>query len=291
MLSPGCKVCISSGFRLLLLLVAVSSVAGCFLFSCGRANGGAQPDKTKPAAGDRKKDEAKTEKKKAVPAVKKWHAPRFERFKRERDSMVSHIRRYGLKDKAALKAMAAVPRHEFVPGSYVRAAYADTPLPIGHGQTISQPYMVAEMTRLLNLTPKSKVLEVGTGSGYQAAVLTEFTRHVYTIEIIKPLADSAEKCLKRLGYWVVTVKQGDGYYGWKEKGPFDAIVVTCAAGQIPPPLIKQLKPGGRMVIPVGSAYATQSLMLVEKTSEGKVRSRALMGVRFVPLRRKDITKK
>ena len=290
MLSPSCKVCISVRFKLLLLLVVVSSVAGCFLFSCGRANGGGQPGKT-PVTRDNKKDEAKAEKKKAAPVEKKWRAPRFKRFKRERESMVTHIRRYGLKDKAVLKAMAAVPRNEFVPARYVSAAYADTPLPIGHGQTISQPYMVAEMTRLLNLTPKSKVLEVGTGSGYQAAVLTEFTRHVYTIEIIKPLADSAEKRLKSLGYWVVTAKQGDGYYGWKEKGPFDAIVVTCAAGQIPPPLIKQLKPGGRMVIPVGSAYAAQSLMLVEKTSEGKIRSRALMGVRFVPLRRKDITKK
>ena len=197
--------------------------------------------------------------------------------------MVRVIRGYGLTDKAVLEAMAEVPRHEFVPKKRSRLAYTDTPLPIGHGQTISQPYMVAEMTRLLKLTSKSKVLEIGTGSGYQAAVLTEFTEHVYTIEVIKALAESAEKRLKRLGYKTVTVRHADGYHGWKEKGPFDAIIVTCAAGQIPPALIKQLKPGGRMVIPVGARFAVQSLMLVEKDKKGKLRSRALMAVRFVPL--------
>jgi protein-L-isoaspartate(D-aspartate) O-methyltransferase len=128
---------------------------------------------------------------------------------------------------------------------------------------------------------------VGTGSGYQAAVLTEFTRHVYTIEIVKPLAESAQKRLKRLGYKVVSCKQGDGYWGWEEKGPFDGIVVTCAAGQIPPPLVRQLAKGGRMVIPVGGAWAVQSLMLVTKDKEGVVRSRSLMAVRFVPLVRAE----
>jgi len=213
--------------------------------------------------------------------------PRFAGRMDERRGMVEVIRRYGLEDRAVLDAMLAVPRHEFVPPSSGSAAYADTPLPIGHGQTISQPYMVAEMTRLLALGPSSRVLEIGTGSGYQAAVLTEFTPHVFTVEILKPLADSAGERLKRLGYATVEVRHGDGYYGWEEKGPFDGIIVTCAAGQIPPPLVRQLALGGRMVIPVGPPGAIQSLMLVEKDGEGKVRSRSLMAVRFVPLLRED----
>jgi protein-L-isoaspartate(D-aspartate) O-methyltransferase len=201
--------------------------------------------------------------------------------------MVKTVRAYGLSDQNVLRAMAAVPRHEFVPAQYSSYAYADTPLPIGHGQTISQPYMVAEMTRQLKLKPDSRVLEIGTGSGYQAAVLTEFTPHVYTVEIIQPLSRGAGSTLGRLGYWIVQGKTADGYHGWSEKGPFDAIVVTCAAGQIPPPLLKQLAPGGRMVIPVGSGFAIQSLMLVTKDSDGTVRSRSLMPVRFVPLVHKE----
>jgi protein-L-isoaspartate(D-aspartate) O-methyltransferase len=219
-----------------------------------------------------------------------WKPPKFTARQADRDGMVRVIRRlYLLRDQAVLDAMAAVPRHEFVPGRDSSLAYADTPLPIGHGQTISQPYMVAEMTRLLELTKGAKVLEIGTGSGYQAAVLTHFTRHVYTIEIVKPLAEAAAGRLKRLGYRVVQVRTGDGYYGWKQAGPFDAIIVTCAAGSIPPPLIKQLAPGGRMVIPVGSPLAIQNLMLVTKDKDGKVRSRSQMAVRFVPLLRKDPT--
>ena len=147
------------------------------------------------------------------------------------------------------------------------------------------------MTRQLKLNSNSRVLEIGTGSGYQAAVLTEFTTHVYSIEIIEALADSAKKRLKRLGYDVVQMRLGDGYYGWPKEGHFDAIIVTCAAGQIPPPLIKQLAPGGRMVIPVGPAFATQSLMLVWKDEDGTVRSRSLMTVRFVPLVRQDASAK
>jgi protein-L-isoaspartate(D-aspartate) O-methyltransferase len=185
--------------------------------------------------------------------------------------------------------MLAVPRHEFVPDDRSRSAYEDTPLPIGYGQTISQPHIVAEMTRRLRLAEDSKVLEIGTGSGYQAAVLTEFTPHVFTIEIIEPLAEAARKRLGRLGYGVVRVRHADGYYGWPEEAPFDAIVVTAAAGQIPPPLIEQLAPGGRMVIPVGGRFATQSLMLVQKDEEGRVRSRSLMAVRFVPFVRQDRT--
>jgi protein-L-isoaspartate(D-aspartate) O-methyltransferase len=216
-----------------------------------------------------------------------WKPPVSTARKSERAQMVRTIRLHGLKDPAVLKAMGAVGRHEFVPAAYSRQAYDDTPLPIGHGQTISQPYIVAEMTRQLKLTKDSRVLEIGTGSGYQAAVLAMFTRHVFTIEIIKPLADAAKKRLKRLGYDVAQCHHGDGYYGWPKAGPFDAIIVTCAAGQVPPPLIKQLKPGGRMVIPVGGAFSVQHLLLVEKRKDGKIRSRSLMAVRFVPLTRKD----
>ena len=204
-----------------------------------------------------------------------WTPPAPKGRDRQRRDMVRVIRRHGLSDAAVLKAMSHVARHEFVPDRYSRQAYADTPLPIGHGQTISQPYIVAEMTRQLKLTKDSRVLEIGTGSGYQAAVLTQFTRHVHSIEIVKPLADEAARRLQRLGY-----------SGWAEAGPFDAIIVTCAAGQVPPPLIKQLKPGGRMVIPVGGAFSVQQLLLIEKRKDGTVRSRSLMAVRFVPLTRK-----
>ena len=215
-----------------------------------------------------------------------WSPPRSTDRQDERDQMVRVIRGYGLTDEAVLDAMTAVPRHEFVPERSSRRSYADTPLPIGHGQTISQPYIVAEMTRQLKLTKESRVLEIGTGSGYQGAVLTEFTTHVYTVEIVEALAKSAKARLERLGYDVVEAQAGDGYHGWPEKAPFDAIIVTCAAGQIPPPLIKQLAPGGRMVIPVGGRFAVQSLMLIEKDEDGAVHSRSLMAVRFVPLTRK-----
>jgi len=205
--------------------------------------------------------------------------------------MVRTIRHYGMTDRAVQKVMAAVPRHEFVPGKLSSRAYADSPLPIGYGQTISQPYIVAEMTRLLKLTRDSRVLEIGTGSGYQAAVLAHLTPHVYTIEIVKPLTVAAAKRLRRLGYDVVKVRHGDGYHGWAGEKRFDAIIVTCAAGQIPPPLIRQLAPGGRMVIPVGSPHSIQWLVLVTKDKDGTVRSRSLSQVRFVPLLRKDVSDK
>lgn len=219
-----------------------------------------------------------------------WKPPRFTARQNDRNAMVRTIRAYGLIDEPVLKVMAAVPRHEFVRKQDLRAAYADRPLRIGHAQTISQPYIVAYMTHLLKLTPKSRVLEIGTGSAYQAAVLAHFTPHVYSIEIIKPLADEAGGRLKRLGYGVVEVRHGDGYYGWAEKGPFDAVIVTCAAAAVPPPLLRQLKPGGRMVVPVGGRYAVQSLMLVQKQADGTVRSRSLMPVRFVPMLRARETK-
>jgi protein-L-isoaspartate(D-aspartate) O-methyltransferase len=214
-------------------------------------------------------------------------APQFDEKQDARDKMVRTIRSYGMEDPAVAAAMSSVPRHEFVPQTQRHRAYEDSPLPIGYGQTISQPYIVAEMTRLLQLDRDSKVLEVGTGSGYQAAVLACFTSHVFTIEIIDPLAKAAGKRLQRLGYSAVKVRHGDGYYGWPEEAPFDGIVVTAAAGEIPPPLVEQLKAGGRMVIPVGSVFGTQSLMLVEKDVGGRVRTKSLMAVRFVPLTRED----
>ena len=209
----------------------------------------------------------------------------------ERDEMVRVIRGYGLEDEAVLAAMAVVQRHEFVPPAYSRFAYADTPLPIGYGQTISQPYIVAEMTRQLHLKAGAKVLEIGTGSGYQAAVLAHLTSEVYTIEIIKPLAEEARERLKRLGYASVKVCCGDGFNGWPEAAPFDAIIGTCVAGEVPPPLIEQLKAPGRMVIPIGEEWGPQSLMLIEKDAEGKVHRLPLLPVRFVPLLRTDPTAK
>lgn len=190
-----------------------------------------------------------------------------------------------VKDSKVLAAMRTVPRHVFVPPNMRRQAYADSPLPIGHGQTISQPYIVALMTELLALTPESKVLEIGTGSGYQAAVLAHLTPHVYSIEIIKPLAERAGKTLRQQGYAEVKTRRGDGYFGWKEKAPFDAIIVTCAAGHLPPPLWEQLKPGGRIVIPIGGPHELQRLVLVTKTADGKRRSKTVTAVRFVPLTR------
>lgn len=183
------------------------------------------------------------------------------------------------------KALLEVPRHLFVPPAYRPQAYENRPLPIGHGQTISQPYIVALMTALLNPQQDHMVLEVGTGSGYQAAVLSRLVKHVYTIEIIQPLAEQARKRLQQLGYDNVTVRHGDGYFGWPEHSPFDGILVTAAASHIPPPLIEQLKPGGRMVIPVGGRFLTQSLVLVEKDAAGKVTTRQLLPVSFVPLTR------
>lgn len=186
-------------------------------------------------------------------------------------------------DKRVLEVMGSVPRHEFVPPRLRSVAYQNRPLSIGHGQTISQPYIVALMTDLLRVEPGDTVLEVGTGSGYQAAVLANLAKQVLTIEIIKPLAEQATARLQRLGYRNVKTRIGDGYYGWKEYAPFDAIIVTAAADQVPPPLIQQLKPGGRMVIPVGGRFFTQQLLVVEKTPDGKITTRQMLPVRFVPL--------
>jgi protein-L-isoaspartate(D-aspartate) O-methyltransferase len=193
------------------------------------------------------------------------------------------IVRRGVTDSATLRAMRTVPRHRFVPPSLRALAYEDRPLPIGSGQTISQPYIVAVMTEQLRLTHRSRVLEVGTGSGYQAAVLAEIAAEVYTIEIVAPLADSAKLRLARLGYGRVHTRTGDGYVGWPEAAPFDAIIVTAAADSVPPPLLRQLRPGGRMVIPVGETNADQVLLVIEKAADGRTMTRSLLPVRFVPL--------
>lgn len=186
-------------------------------------------------------------------------------------------------DDRVLDALRKVPRHEFVPDDQRPYAYQNRPLPIGYGQTISQPYIVAVMTDLLKLKKNDRTLEIGTGSGYQAAILAELADSVYSIEIVEPLAKQAATNLKRAGYDAVHTRTGDGYYGWEEAAPFDGIVVTAVASHIPPPLIKQLKPGGRMIIPVGAPFMTQYLVLVSKDTDEKVTTRQILPVSFVPL--------
>ena len=188
-----------------------------------------------------------------------------------------------VRDARVLEAMRKVPRHRFVPPELAAQAYGDHPLPIGHRQTISQPYIVAIMTELAAPQKNHKALEIGTGSGYQAAVLSELVQQVYTIELLEPLGTSARERLKALGYANVTVRIGDGYKGWPEQAPFDVILVTAGAPFIPPALLEQLAPGGRMVIPVGDEYGNQVLKLVMKDKGGKIRTEDVMGVRFVPL--------
>lgn len=203
-------------------------------------------------------------------------------FAEVRNKMVmEQIRGRGISDPRVLEVMAKVPRHHFVPQEYLNQAYADHPLPIGHGQTISQPYIVALMTQFLLLKPSEKVLEIGTGSGYQAAILAELTDQVYSIEIIEPLGQQAATTLNKLGYNVHS-KVDDGYYGWPEYAPFDAIIVTCAPDHVPQPLISQLKDRGRLIIPVGPPGLYQTLWLIEKKGE-QTRSTNLGGVRFVPM--------
>ena len=189
----------------------------------------------------------------------------------------------GAIDPAVMAAIDRVPRHEFVPEELESSAYANRPLPIGHGQTISQPYIVALMTHLLGVEPGGRVLEIGTGSGYQAAVLAELAADVHTIEIVEPLAEQAARRLARLGYDDARTRLGDGYFGWPEAAPFDAIIVTAAAAHVPPPLVKQLAPQGVLVIPVGEPFAVQLLLLVRKQTNGEVNVRQILPVRFVPL--------
>lgn len=185
-------------------------------------------------------------------------------------------------DDRVMRVMGLVGRHRFVPAQLQSKAYENRPLPIGYGQTISQPYIVALMTDLLELEAGDVVLEIGTGSGYQAAILSRLVSRVYSIEIIPELADSASKRLRHLGFDNVEVKNADGYFGWQQHAPFDAIIVTAASSHIPPPLVQQLKPGGIMIIPVGAVFQVQQLSLVEKTSDGELTTRQVLPVRFVP---------
>lgn len=210
-------------------------------------------------------------------------------YRAERAAMVAEIQAYAGREgvprfsEQVLDAMRTVPRHRFVPASMQPHAHTNRPLPIGHGQTISQPLIVAMMTEYLQLSPNDVVLEIGAGSGYQAAILSRLASHVYTIEIVVPLAESAAATLRRTGHDNVTVRAGDGYAGWPEHAPFDAIMVTAGAEHIPGPLVEQLKPGGRMIIPVGRVNRGQDLILLEKDTDGKIRQRDLGPVLFVPL--------
>jgi len=218
-------------------------------------------------------------------------------YARERDALLKEIdamaRDTGAETGRAvfservMAAMARVPRHSFVPATYSTLAYANQPLPIGHGQTISQPYIVALMTDLLDTKPGDAVLEIGTGSGYQAAVLAELVRQVYSIEIVAPVANRAAALLQQLGYKNIATRINDGYNGWPERAPFDAIIVTAAAPQVPPALIAQLKPGGRMVIPVGEISDVQFLLVLAKRANGTISTERSLPVRFVPLTRNN----
>jgi len=214
-------------------------------------------------------------------------------YERERETLMREIRADVAEmsldtgksklDPAVMQAMRNVPRHEFVPPEQRRRAYQNRPLPIGHGQTISQPLIVALMTDLLEVDGDDRVFELGTGSGYQAAVLSQLVDRVYSVEIIPALGERAGETLRRLGYENVETRVGDGYHGWEEAAPFDAIMVTAAGDHIPPPLVRQLKPGGRMVLPVGSRFFTQQLVLVTKQEDGSVTTREILPVSFVPL--------
>ncbi len=228
-----------------------------------------------------------TEKKPDRVSVQVASAPAADEYKEARLQMVERqIRARGIKAKTVLEAMAKVPRHRFVPEHLAHLAYGDHPLPIGHQQTISQPYIVAYMTEAAEITPQEKVLEIGTGSGYQAAILGEIAREVYTIEIIPELAEGARKILTQLGYKNIQVKTGNGYLGWAEHAPYDAIIVTAAPDQVPPALVEQLALNGKMVIPVGTTY--QEMVIITKTEKGVLEQRTIP-VRFVPMTGKPET--
>jgi len=224
----------------------------------------------------------------AETAVSEMAAPTADTYAPLRQEMVEQgVIGWGITDEVVIEAMGRVPRHEFVTADYLDQAYDNHPLPIGHGQTISQPYIVALMTQMAEVGAGDTVLEVGTGSGYQAAVLAELVDQVYSVEIIGALAERAEEDLARLGYDNVTVRQADGYFGWPEQAPFDAIVVTAAPDHVPQPLVEQLKIGGHMIIPVGPVGGFQTLWRVTRISEEEVRTEDLGGVRFVPLTREE----
>ena len=265
--------------KLFILLAAVGIIAACDRPSPSAAEPDLSPatPKTSPPSAETKPD---------TQTAPTWPKPRTTEYNDRRQQMVSHIvNAYDLDAPPVLKALADVPRHWFVPDYQVPRAYNDSPLPIGHNQTISQPYIVALMTSLLDLDDTKKVLEIGTGSGYQAAVLNEFTPHVYTIEIIEPLAAATIKKMKSFGYETINFRIADGYNGWPDARPFDAIVVTAAPDHVPPKLLEQLAPGGKMVIPVGGVYSVQDLLLITKDAAGNIIRRSVIPARFVPLLR------
>jgi protein-L-isoaspartate(D-aspartate) O-methyltransferase len=210
-------------------------------------------------------------------------AQKADQFAAARQQMIERdLKGRDITNPAVLKAMEDVPRHRFVPSGMQDQAYADCPLPIGHGQTISQPYVVAFMTQMLEVRPDDKILEIGTGCGYQAAVLARLAQQVYTIEIVKPLADEARKLLTELGYKNIFIKAGDGFEGWSEHAPFNKIILTCAVEEIPPALIEQLKEGGRIIAPIGATYELQQLVIATKKA-GTLTYRQVLPVRFVPM--------
>lgn len=214
--------------------------------------------------------------------------PVQDNYEKQREKMVKrHLAARGIDDPNVLEAMREVERHRLVPRNMQKYAYEDRPLPIGNGQTISQPFIVAYMTQAIEPTPGMKVLEIGTGSGYQAAVLAEIVDEVYTIETVEPLAKTAKQRLTEMGYDNVHFKVGDGFYGWEEHAPYDAIIVTAAPEEIPPRLAEQLKVGGKMVIPVGPMSSLQELRLAEKQKNGELKVKSLMPVRFVPFTRRN----
>ena len=257
--------------RGLLLMVIAMAVSGCPTGSSGG-------DK---ASGSRTAQSEQTPEYRAQ--IGREH-PAFHQMLGQRAEMVRwQIEARQISDPNVLQAMRIVPRHAFVPAEQQPYAYADHPLPIGHGQTISQPYVVAFMTEALKLDSNSVVLEIGTGSGYQAAVAAEIAKEVYTIEIVEPLAKSAAELLRDLGYTNVHVKAGDGYHGWPEKGPFDAIIGTAAAEHVPAPLVEQLSNGGRMILPVAGELGFQYLILLTKDDRGELHQEKLMPVLFVPM--------
>jgi len=267
-----------------LVAVAVTAVLVCAVPTAAQV-GSADDPGTQAAP-------AETPEATSVEASQEWQPPSPPASAEGQEARATLVQEYisdpgdirdAVRDERVLEAMRTVPRHEFVPADVRRFAYRDSPLPIGHGQTISQPYIVALMTAHLELERGEKVLEIGTGSGYQAAVLGQLTPHVYSIEIIEPLAERARRVLDEQGYDHVETRHADGYHGWPEQAPFDAIIVTAAAGHVPPPLWDQLAPGGRMVIPIGGTHQIQRLVLLEKRPDGSRRSETLTSVRFVPM--------
>ena len=256
-----------------------SSVGG---FGCAEKYGNANEEQERSGPEEQSSEEGESKTQETV-RPQRGHPAFRERVEERRQMVRGQIEMRAVEDANVLRVMRTVPRHVFVPEAQRRHAYEDRPLYIGHGQTISQPYIVAFMTEALKLDPNSVVLEIGTGSGYQAAVCAEVAKEVYTIEIVEALATSAAGLLRELGYSNVHVKAGDGYYGWPQKGPFDAIIGTAAAEEIPPLLIEQLSKGGRMILPVRGELGFQYLILVTKDEQGQLRRKNVMPVLFVPM--------